>query len=68
MFLVTDAERETIAKALREGGEFDAMLAVQRIWKGIGPDQARETVRAISGWKAIPPKPKIKRRQVSRSR
>ena len=57
--MVSDTERATIKAALEHSGEFTAMLEVQRMFKGITVDQARECVRIIETWK--PPEPIRKR-------
>ena len=50
MFMVSEADRQTIRDAFEHGGEFTAMLELRRLFRGISPDQARECVRTITGW------------------
>jgi hypothetical protein len=64
MFIVSETDAARIKTVLQDGGEFDAMLELRRIFRGLSLDQAREGVRTIAEWKPreMPVKPQVRRR------
>jgi hypothetical protein len=55
MFVVSEEEAAAIRTAFEQHGEFAAAVAVRRMFSGItDSNQARECVRIIAGWKALP--------------
>jgi hypothetical protein len=55
MFAVTEQQAAVIRTALEKRGEFSAMVKLRRMFPGItDSNQARQCVRIIAGWKALP--------------
>ena len=56
MFTVDDAAAEAIRRALEDGGELAAVVEFRRHFPLIQDgEHARSCVRAIAGWKPVPP-------------
>ena len=54
MFVVTEAEAEAIRRALEEGGERAAVIALRRHFPGIRDNaDAGLLARTIAGWKPL---------------
>jgi hypothetical protein len=64
MFLVTEADAAAIRAIYEQEGELSAAIELRRRFRGITDNaKAREHVRAIAGWKPLPPMPaKVVRR------
>jgi hypothetical protein len=55
MFAVTEEQAATIRAAFEQRGELSATIELRRMFPGIKDgQQARECVRIIAGWKALP--------------
>jgi hypothetical protein len=55
MFAVTEQQAAAIRDAFRLSGELSAVVELRRMFPGITDvQQARECVRIIAGWKALP--------------
>jgi hypothetical protein len=55
MFAVTEDQAARIRTALEQRGEFSAAVELRRMFPAIADtQQARECVRMIAGWKALP--------------
>jgi hypothetical protein len=58
MFTVDEASAEAIRRAYAESGELSAVAELRRHFPGITDNaNARLCVRAIAGWKPLPPPP-----------
>jgi hypothetical protein len=58
MFLVTEADAVAIRAIYEQEGELSAAIELRRRFRGITDNaKAREHVRAIAGWKPLPPMP-----------
>jgi hypothetical protein len=58
MFLVTEADAAAIRAIYEQEGELSAAIELRRRFRGITDNaKAREHVRAIAGWKPLPPMP-----------
>jgi hypothetical protein len=58
MFVVSEAEAAAIRTAFEQQGELSAAVELRRLFPGITDNvQARESARAIAGWKPLPPRP-----------
>jgi hypothetical protein len=58
MFLVTEADAAAIRAIYEQEGELSAAIELRRRFLGITDNaKAREHVRAIAGWKPLPPMP-----------
>jgi hypothetical protein len=58
MFLVTEADATAIRTIFEQEGELSAAIELRRRFRGITDNaKAREHVRAIAGWKPLPPMP-----------
>jgi hypothetical protein len=56
--LVNEATAEAIRQAFEESGELSAVIELRRHFPGITDNaNARRCVRAIAGWKPLPPLP-----------
>jgi hypothetical protein len=54
---ITEQEASTIRAAFEQRGELSAVVELRRLFPGVLDDQqARECVRIIAGWKALPMK------------
>jgi hypothetical protein len=55
MFAVTEEQAAAIRTAFEQRGELSAVIELRRLFPGIRDTaQARESVRIIAGWKALP--------------
>jgi hypothetical protein len=55
MFAVTEEQAAAIRTVFEQRGEFSAAVELRRMFPGIrDAAQARECVRIIAGWKALP--------------
>jgi hypothetical protein len=58
MFMVTEAEAAAIRDIYERDGELSAAIELRRLFRGVTDNtMARAHVRAIAGWKPIPPMP-----------
>jgi hypothetical protein len=58
MFLVTEADAAAIRTIFEQEGELSAAIELRRRFRGIADNaKARAHVRAIAGWKPLPPQP-----------
>jgi hypothetical protein len=57
MFCVDEQTAEAIRKAYDQDGEFSAVVELRRRFPGMTDNEnARRCVRAIAGWKPLPPR------------
>jgi hypothetical protein len=55
MFVVTEAQAAMIRATYEQRGEFSAAVELRQLFPGIGDiGQARQCVRTIAGWSALP--------------
>jgi hypothetical protein len=55
MFVVSEAEAAAIRDIFHERGELAAAAELRRLFPGItDAEQARESARAIAGWRPLP--------------
>jgi hypothetical protein len=55
MFAVTEEQAATIRTVFEQRGELPAVIELRRMFPGVTDiQQARECVRIIAGWKALP--------------
>ena len=63
MFSVDESTAAAIRKAFEESGELSAVVELRRHFPGLKDNEnARVCVRAIAGWKPLPPLPKRSRK------
>jgi hypothetical protein len=63
MFSVDEPTAAAIRKAFEESGELSAIVELRRHFPGLKDNEnARICVRAIAGWKPLPPLPKRSRK------